>query len=148
MLWSARRNPARHLVPRERLKERYKESRGGAPDGPVRKNQTATDYHTGPTDKRASLRGEYENFLIPQTPSDVISTYQKGVSGGDENASTYYVPAAQQRSPPASEGSERANVLALRVGIFQYNNVLVPTVRRVARMRRHLASMRTTYRYR
>jgi hypothetical protein len=149
MLWSAHRNPARHLVPRERLKERYKESRGGAPDGPVRKNQTATDYHTGPTDKRASLRGEYENFLIPQTPSDVISTYplapQKGVSGGDENASTYYVPSAQRRSPPASEGSERANVLALRVGIFQYNNVLVPTVRRVARMRRHLTSIHITY---
>ena len=110
------------------------------------------DYCAGPTDKRASLRGEYENFLIPQTPSDVITTYplapQEGVSGGDENASTYYVPAAQRRSPPASEGSERANVLALRVGIFQYNNVLVPTVRRVARMRRHLASIRTTYRYR
>jgi hypothetical protein len=73
---------------------------------------------------------------------------QEGVSGGDENASTYYVPAAQRRSPPASEGSERANVLALRVGIFQYNNVLVPTVRRVARMRRHLTSIRITYRYR
>jgi hypothetical protein len=94
-------------------------------------------------DKRTGLRGEYENFLIPQTPSDVISTYplapQEGVSGGDENASMYYIPAAQRRSPPASEGSERANVLALRVGIFQYNNVLVPTVRRVARMRRHVS---------
>jgi hypothetical protein len=67
MLWSARRNPTRYLVPRERLKELYKESRAGAPDGPVRKSQTATDYHAGPTDKRASLRGEYENFLIPQT---------------------------------------------------------------------------------
>jgi hypothetical protein len=71
-----------------------------------------------------------------------------GVSGGDENASPYYVLAAQRRSPPASEGSERANVLALRVGIFQYNNVLVPTVRRVARMRRHLTSICITYRYR
>jgi hypothetical protein len=49
---------------------------------------------------------------------------------------------------PDSEGSERANVLALRVGIFQYNNVLVPRVRRVARMRRHLTSIRITYRYR
>jgi hypothetical protein len=99
MLWSARRNPTRHLVPRERLKELYKESRGGAPDGPVRKSEAITDYCAGPTDKRASLRGEYEKFLIPQTPSDVITTYplapQKGVSGGDENASTYYVPAAQ-----------------------------------------------------
>jgi hypothetical protein len=73
---------------------------------------------------------------------------KEGVSGGDEYASTYYVPATQRRPPPASEGSERANVLALRVGIFQYNNVLVPTVRRVARMRRHLASIGTTYRYR
>ena len=50
--------------------------------------------------------------------------------------------------PPASEGSERANVLALRVGIFQYNNVLVPTVRRVARMRRHLTSIHIMYQYR
>jgi hypothetical protein len=103
MLWSDRRNPTRHLEPRERLKELYKESRGGAPDGPVCKSETATDYHAGPTDKRASLRGEYESFIIPQTPSDVISTYplapQQGVSGGDESASTYYVPAAQRRSP-------------------------------------------------
>jgi len=73
---------------------------------------------------------------------------QEVVSGGDEYASTYYVPATQRRSPPASEGSERANVLALQVGIFQYNNALVPTVRRVARMRRHLASIGTMYRHR
>jgi len=75
---------------------------------PVRKSETATEYHIGPTDKRASLRGEYENFLIPQTPSDVISTYplapQQGVLGGDENASTYYVPAAQRRSPQPVRG--------------------------------------------
>jgi hypothetical protein len=75
-------------------------------------------------------------------------TPQEGVSGRDENASPYYVLAAQRRSPPASEGSERANVLALRAGIFQYNNVLVPMVRRVARMRRHLTSIHITYRYR
>jgi len=75
-------------------------------------------------------------------------TPQEGVSGGDENASPYYVLAAQRRSPPASEGSGRANVLVLHVGIFQYNNVLVPTVRRVARMRRHLTSIRITYQYR
>jgi hypothetical protein len=85
MLWSARRNPTRYLEPRERLKELYKESQGGAPDGPVRKSETATDHHAGPTDKRTSLRGEYENFLIPQTPSHVISTYppanQQRVSG-------------------------------------------------------------------
>jgi hypothetical protein len=65
------------------LEELYKESRGGALDGPVRKSSVATD-------ERASLRGEYENFLLPQTPSDVISTYplttQQGVSGGDKNA--------------------------------------------------------------
>jgi hypothetical protein len=71
-----------------------------------------------------------------------------GVSGRDKSASPYYVLATGRRSPPPSEGSERANVLALRVGIFQYNNVLVPTVRRVARMRRHLTSIRITYRYR
>jgi hypothetical protein len=73
---------------------------------------------------------------------------QEGVSGGDENASPYYVLATQQHSPPPSEGSDGANVLTLGVGIFQYNNVLVPTVRRVARMRRHLTSIRITYRYR
>jgi hypothetical protein len=76
--------------------ELYKESQGGAPDGPVRKCSAATD-------KRAGLRGEYEKFLIPQTPSDVISTYllapQQGVSGEDENASQYYVLATQLRSP-------------------------------------------------
>jgi hypothetical protein len=48
------------------------------------------DYCAGPTDKRASLRGEYKNFLIPQTSSDVISTYplanQQGVSGGEDDA--------------------------------------------------------------
>ena len=65
------------------LEELYKESRGGAPVGPVRKSLAATD-------ERAGLRGEYKNFIIPQTPSDVISTYplatQQGVSGGDEDA--------------------------------------------------------------
>ena len=85
------------------LEELYKESRGGAPDGPDRKSSAATDGHASATDKRASLRGEYENFLIPQTPSDVISTYplvtQQGVSGGDEDADQHYVPAAQLRFP-------------------------------------------------
>jgi hypothetical protein len=66
------------------LEELYKESRGGAPDGPVRKSSDATD-------KRASLRGEYEIFFIPQTPSDVTSTYllasqQEQVSGRDKKA--------------------------------------------------------------
>jgi hypothetical protein len=78
------------------LEELYKKSRGGAPDGPVCKSSAARDECAGP-------RVEYENFLIPQTPSDVISTYpltsQQGVSGGDENASQHYVSAAQLRSP-------------------------------------------------
>jgi hypothetical protein len=78
------------------LEELYKESRGGALDGPICKSSAATD-------ERASLRGEYENILIPQTPSDIISTYplasQQGVSGGDENASQHYILAAQLRSP-------------------------------------------------
>jgi hypothetical protein len=78
------------------LKELYKESQEGAPDGPVCKSLAATD-------ERAGLRGEYENFLIPQTPSDVISTYplatQRGVSGGDEDTDQHYVPAAQLHSP-------------------------------------------------
>jgi len=54
-------------------------------------------------DERASLWGEYKKFLIPQTPSDIISMYplasQQGVSGGDENASQYYIPATQLRPP-------------------------------------------------
>jgi hypothetical protein len=78
------------------LEELYMESRGRAPDGPVHKSSAATD-------ERASLRGEYENILISQTPSDVIYTYpiasQQGVSGGDESASQHYVSAAQLRSP-------------------------------------------------
>jgi len=78
------------------LKELYKEPRGGALDGPVCKSPATTDKRTG-------LRGEYENFLIPQTPSDIISTYllafHQGVSGRDENASQHYVSAAQLRSP-------------------------------------------------
>jgi hypothetical protein len=74
--------------------------------------------------RSASLRGEYEKFLIPQTPSDVISTYplvtQQGVSGGDEDADQHYVPAAQLCSPRArgAEGaSTRVVLLQLRLGI-------------------------------
>jgi hypothetical protein len=85
------------------LEELYKESRGGAPDGPVRKSLAATDKRASAMDECARLRGEYENFLIPQAPSDIISLYplftQQGVSGGDEDADQHYVPAAQLRSP-------------------------------------------------
>jgi hypothetical protein len=56
-------------------KELYEESRGGAPDGPVRK-------HLAATDERAGLRGEYERFLILQTPSDVIYVYVRLSAGG------------------------------------------------------------------
>jgi len=51
--------------------------------------------HVSSTRERASQRGEYENFLIPQTPSASPLATQQGVSGGDENANTYYVPTAQ-----------------------------------------------------
>jgi hypothetical protein len=85
------------------LEELYKEYRGEAPDCPVHKRSAATDERISTTDESASLRGECENFLIPQTPSDVISTHplatQQGVSGGDEDADQHYVPAAQLRSP-------------------------------------------------
>jgi hypothetical protein len=85
------------------LEELYKESRGGAPDGPIGKSSATTDQRASPTDERASLRGEYENFLIPQTPSDVISMYplatQQEISGGDEDTDQHYVPAAQLHSP-------------------------------------------------
>jgi len=144
MLWSARGNSTRYLEPRERSREPYKEPRR-SPSRPVRVNETTRNY--------APAQGWVRE--IPHTSSLWIAhnTYvrafapQEGVSGGDESASPYYVLAAQRCSPPASEGSERANVLALHVGIFQYNSVLVPTVRRVARMRRHLTSIRITYRY-
>ena len=92
------------MVPTKNLSHYYIEMRecehtalrGGAPNGPVCKRLAATD-------ERASLRGEYKKFLIPQTPSDIISMYplasQQGVSGGDAIAGQYYVPAAQRRSP-------------------------------------------------
>jgi hypothetical protein len=95
------------------LEELYKESRGGAPDGPVRKSLAATG-------ERAGLRGAYENFLIPQIPSDVISTYplatQQGVSGGDEDAGQHYVPAAQLAGGAEGAGT-RVVLLQLRLGI-------------------------------
>jgi hypothetical protein len=54
-------------------------------------------------DECASLRGEYENFLMPQTPLDVTFTYplatQQGVSGGDDDAYQHYITAAQLHSP-------------------------------------------------
>jgi hypothetical protein len=55
--------------------EMREESRGGALDGPIHK-------HLATTDKRAGLRGEYERFLIPQTPSDVIYVYARLSAGG------------------------------------------------------------------
>ena len=57
------------------LKELYKESQGGAPDGPVCK-------HLAAMDERAGLRGEYEKFLIPQSPSDVTYVYIRLSAGG------------------------------------------------------------------
>jgi hypothetical protein len=41
------------------LEELYKESQGGAPDGPVRKSLAPMDEHAG-------LRGEYEKFHFYQ----------------------------------------------------------------------------------
>jgi hypothetical protein len=57
------------------LKELNEESRGGAPDGPVCKRLAAMDERTG-------LRGEYERFLIPQSPSDVTCVYVRLSAGG------------------------------------------------------------------
>ena len=56
-------------------KELYEESGGGAPEGPVHKCLAAMD-------ERAGLRGEYERFFIPQTPSDVICIYVRLSAGG------------------------------------------------------------------
>jgi hypothetical protein len=124
-----------------------------SPGRPVRTNEATRNYAPaqGVSTRKLTylvdgLRGEYER-IVHNTYVRAFAP-QEGVPGGDENASPYYVLAARRRSPPASEGSEGANVLVLCMGIFQYNNVLVPTVRRVARMRRHLTSIRITYRYR
>jgi hypothetical protein len=95
----------------------------------------------------------------------VGSPLSEGVSGGDKNALQHYLlrrtysdrNSAHARS--LSEGcwgdptrvvllQQHLDIRAPTRGIFQYNNVLVPMVRRVARMRRHLASIRITYRYR
>jgi hypothetical protein len=43
MLWSARRNPTRHLEPGERLKELYKVPEGSS-DHPVCTNQVTRKY--------------------------------------------------------------------------------------------------------
>jgi hypothetical protein len=77
------------------LRELSKDSRGGAQDGPVHENSATKNLSASPTRERASQRGEYENFLVPQTPSAYPLATQQGVSGGDENANTYYVPTAQ-----------------------------------------------------
>jgi hypothetical protein len=74
------------------LEELYKESQGGAPDGLVRNSLAATDECTG-------LRGEYENFLIPQTPSDVISTYLLATQQGSQAETRTLTSTAYQ--PPS-----------------------------------------------
>jgi len=87
------------------MKDLYKESRGGAPDGPVRENMAAPDLTRHSTRERASQRGEYENSLIPQTPSASPLTTQQGVSGGDERQ--YVLRTSRPETlTQASEGSE------------------------------------------
>jgi hypothetical protein len=113
------------------LEELYNESRGGAPDGPVRKSSAATD-------ERAGLRGEYENFLIPQTPSDVISVSVRHSARGLRRRRGRW-PALRTSRPATlvqlvggAEGAGTRVVLlqlclgirAPTQGIFQYNNVL------------------------
>ena len=61
--------------------------------------------HVSSTRERASQRGEYENFLIPQTPSASPLATQQGVSGGDERQ--YVLRTSRPATlAPASEGSE------------------------------------------
>jgi hypothetical protein len=159
MLWSAHGNPTRHLEPQERLRELYKAPEG-SPDHPVRINQVTRNYAPawGVSTRLLSylldeLRGEYEKFPIhPHSGSPTVRMYVRSPSGGGLGRRRERQPVLRTSHPatltPASEGSERANVLALHMGIFQYNNVLVPTVRRVARMRRHLTSIRIMYQHR
>jgi hypothetical protein len=89
-------------------------------------------------DERAGLRGEYERFLIPQTPSDVIYVYARLSAGGlrwrrerQPMLRTSRPATLAQRVRGAEGGSTRVVLLQLRLdiqapmqGIFQYNNVL------------------------
>jgi hypothetical protein len=102
-----------------------KESRGGAPDGPVRKRLAAMD-------ERAGLRGEYKRFLIPQSPSDVTYIYVRLSAGGlRQRRERQPTGRLVQRVRGAEGGSTRVALLQLHLsirapmqGIFQYNNVL------------------------
>jgi hypothetical protein len=89
-------------------------------------------------DERAGLRGEYERFLIPQSPSDVTYLYVR-LSAGSLRRRRERQPILRtsrpatltQRVRGAEGGSTRVALLQLhlgirapRQGIFQYNNVL------------------------
>jgi len=148
MLGSARGNSTRYLeqepwtVPSAQTRPPETERQ---PEGWVRDSS-----HTSLMNQGVSMRDSPYVHLTsrPQYVRTCVRPSGEGVSGGDKHASPYFVLATQRRSPPRVRGSGRTNVLALCVGIFQYNNVLVSMVRRVARMRRHLTSIRITYRYR
>jgi hypothetical protein len=89
-------------------------------------------------DERASLRGEYDRFLIPQTPSDVIYVYVRPSAGGLRQRRerqpilrTSHPATLAQQVRGAEGGSTRVVLLQLCLdiqapmqGIFQYNNVL------------------------
>ena len=105
--------------------------RGGAPNGPVCKCLATTD-------ECASLRGEYERFLIPQSPSDITYIYIRLSAGGlrwrrerQPILCTSHPATLAQRGRGAEGGSTRVALLQLHLsiqapmqGIFQYNNVL------------------------
>jgi hypothetical protein len=109
----------------------YEESRGGAPDDPIRKRLATTD-------ERAGLRGEYERFLIPQSPSDVTYIYIHLSAGGLRRRRerqpilrTSCPATLAQQVMGAEGGSTRVALLQLCLdiqapmqGIFQCNNVL------------------------
>jgi hypothetical protein len=86
--------------------------------------------HASPTDGRASLRGEYENSLIVQTPPDVTTRHSAGGSQAETTAPEHYVPTTRLRSPRLRDnyqGSTTATTpryTSATQGNFQCNNVL------------------------
>jgi len=84
MLWSAHRNPTRHIEPQVRLKELYKVPQRSS-DRPICTNQITRKYAPawGVSMRLLSylfdeLRGEYEKFPIqPHSESPVVRMYAR-----------------------------------------------------------------------
>jgi hypothetical protein len=89
-------------------------------------------------DERTSLRGKYERFLLPQSPSDVTYVYIRLSAGGLRRRPerqpilrTSRPATLAQQVRGAEGGNTRVVLLQLHLsirapmqGIFQYNSVL------------------------